>query len=76
MPKLIKIHDNVYDELTLLKKEKETYSEVIVRLITLYILFQKVQGKWNGYLTDPYRKELGEPPLHIGVKTPTAEARW
>lgn len=45
MPKLIKVHDNVYDELTLLKKEGETYSEVIVRLITLYILFQKVQGK-------------------------------
>ena len=45
MPKLIKVHDNVYDELTLLKKEGETYSEVIVRLITLYQVFQKVQGK-------------------------------
>ena len=45
MPKLIKIHDNVYEELTALKKEGETYSEVIVRLITLYQVFQKVQGK-------------------------------
>ena len=45
MPKLIKIHDNVYEDLTALKKEKETYSEVIVRLITLFQQLQKVQGK-------------------------------
>lgn len=43
MPKLIKIHDNVYDELTSVKREGETYSEVIVRLLALYSVLQKVQ---------------------------------
>jgi len=43
MPKLIKVHDNVYDELTSVKKEGETYSEVIIRLLALYTVLQKVQ---------------------------------
>jgi predicted CopG family antitoxin len=43
MSKLIKVHDNVYEELAILKKDNETFSEVIIRLITLFKLFQKVQ---------------------------------
>lgn len=45
MTQLIKVHDNVKDKLTALKKEGETYSEVIYRLITLFEQLQKVQGK-------------------------------
>jgi len=48
MPKLIKVHDNVYDELTAAKKEGETYSEVIVRLLALYSVLQRVQKEADG----------------------------
>jgi len=45
MPKLIKVHDNVYEELTAAKKDGETYSEVIIRLLTLLKLLEKVKGE-------------------------------
>ena len=44
MAKLIKVHNNVYEELTEVKKDGETYSEVILRLLVLLKLFQKVQS--------------------------------
>lgn len=42
MAKLIKVHDNVYEELTSIKKDGETYSEVLARLLTLMRLLIKV----------------------------------
>ena len=41
MVKMLKVHDNVYGDLTELKRENETYSEVIVRLITIFHAVQK-----------------------------------
>lgn len=43
MPKQIKIHDKVYADLTAEKKEGETYSEVITRLLVLIKLFRQVE---------------------------------
>jgi predicted CopG family antitoxin len=43
MAKLIKVHDNVYTELAAVKKEGETFSEAIIRLIDLLKLLEKVQ---------------------------------
>jgi len=44
MTKMLKIHDNVYEDLTIIKKDGETFSETIYRLLVLYQMLQKVQG--------------------------------
>ena len=39
----IKVHNDVYRELTKLKRdEKETFSEVVSRLLDIYEIFEKV----------------------------------
>lgn len=42
MARLIKVHDNVYESLESLKKDNETFSEVVFRLILLHIILLKV----------------------------------
>lgn len=45
MPKMVKLHNETYDNLKLLKKPKESFSEVTDRLITLYHTMQKIQAE-------------------------------
>lgn len=45
VPKMVKLHNNTYDNLKLLKKPKESFSEVTDRLIALYHTMQKIQAE-------------------------------
>ena len=46
MTKMIKVHDNVYKDLTDIKRDdRETYSEVIFRLIKLFHILQEVKAE-------------------------------
>ena len=42
MTKLIKVHDDVYEDLTNMREESETYSEVIRRLLRLFGILKRV----------------------------------
>lgn len=44
MSKTIRVRNQVYNELEELRDKRETFSEVILRLIKLYITMQSVSG--------------------------------
>lgn len=52
MTKLIKVQDNIYEALAYKKRDGETFSEVIFRLLTLSDLLDKVQNESQAILTD------------------------